>query len=115
MLNIYHYPRCKISRQVLGKIYKAGTDVDVIEYMKTIPTVKDLKILLAKLNLKPLQIVRKVEPIFKQKFKDKNFSDEEWLHILHENPILIERPIVVRNNKAIVCRPPDRLNELLDV
>ncbi|MFA4852021.1 MAG: arsenate reductase family protein [Bacteroidales bacterium] len=113
MLNIYHYPRCKISRQVLEKIYKADTNVEVIEYLKNIPTVKELKVLLAKLNFKPLQIVRKGEILFKQKFKDKNFSDEEWLQIIHENPILIERPIVVRNNKALICRPADKIYELL--
>jgi arsenate reductase len=85
----------------------------VIEYLKKIPSVKELKLLLSKLNLKPLQIVRSSENIFKEKFKGKKFTDEEWIQILHENPVLIERPIVVKNNKAILCRPPERIEEII--
>jgi len=113
MLQIYHNPRCTISRKVLEEVRKSSNEVEVIEYLKKIPTVKELKLLLSKLNLKPLQIVRTSEKLFKEKFKGKNFTDEEWIQILHENPVLIERPIVVKNNKAILCRPPERVEEII--
>ena len=113
MLQIYHNPRCRISRQVLEIIRNSGTEVEVTEYLKTIPTVKELKILLAKLNMKPLEIVRSGESLFKEKFKNKKFTDEEWLQILHENPLLIERPIVVKGNKAIICRPVENIENYI--
>jgi arsenate reductase len=91
----------------------SGNEIEVIEYLKNIPSVKELELLLSKLNLKPIQIVRTSENLFKQKFKGKKFSDEEWIQILHENPVLIERPIVVRKNKAILCRPPERIEEFI--
>ncbi|MGD0709742.1 MAG: arsenate reductase (glutaredoxin) [Bacteroidales bacterium] len=113
MLQIYHNPRCKISRKVLEEIRKTSNEIEVIEYLKKVPSIKELKILLAKLNLEPSQIVRTSENLFKEKFKGKNFTDEEWIQILYENPILIERPIVVRNNKAILCRPPEKVEEII--
>jgi arsenate reductase len=113
MFQIYHNPHCRISRQVLEKIQKSGVEIEVIEYLKNIPSVQELKVLLMKLNLKPQQIFRTEEKYYKQKLKGKNFTEEEWLQILHENPSLIERPIVIRKNKALVCRPAERVEEIL--
>lgn len=112
MYQIYHNPRCKTSRAVLNELLKKNPDTEIIEYLKSIPSVEELKILLAKLNLKPADILRKEEKIFKEKFKGKNFTDDEWIKIIREYPVLIQRPIVVRKNKAIICRPADRLNEI---
>jgi arsenate reductase len=100
-----------MSRKVLDEIKQTDTMFEVKEYLKDSPTIKELKILLLKLNLKPLEIIRQNEEIFKKKFKGKNFSDDEWLQIIHENPVLIERPIVVKNNKAVICRPPELFQE----
>ena len=113
MIQIFHNPRCRISRKVLEELQKANLKVEIIEYMKKIPSIQELKVLLIKLNLKPQQIIRTSEILFKQKFKGKNFSDEEWLQILHENPVLIERPIVIMKNKAIICRPPEKVEEII--
>lgn len=111
MYQIYHNPRCRISRKVLDELKQTDADVEIIEYLKDIPTIKELKVLLVKLNLTPVQIIRQNEALFKEKFKGKNFSDEEWLQIIHENPVLIERPIVIKNNKAVICRPPEKFRE----
>jgi len=111
MYQIYHNPRCRISRKVLDEIKLTDAAFEIKEYLKEIPTVKELKVLLMKLHMTPLQIVRQNEEIFKKKFKGKNFSDEEWLQIIHENPVLIERPIVVKKNKAVICRSPEKFNE----
>jgi arsenate reductase (glutaredoxin) len=113
MYQIYHNPRCRISRQVLASLQKTGKEIVVIEYLKETPSVADLKVVLMKLNLRPQQIIRTHEKIFRQKFKEKKFTDTEWLQILYENPLLIERPIVIKNNKAIVCRPPEKVEEII--
>lgn len=113
MFQIYHNPRCKISRAVLNELLKRNPDAEIIEYLKNIPSVADLKTLLIKLNLKPAEIIRRNEKIFKEKFRGKNFTDEEWIKIIREYPVLIERPIVARRNKAVICRPPELLNEII--
>jgi len=114
VFQIYHNPYCKISRKVLEIIRNTDEEVFIIEYFKKVPTVKDLKTLLIKLNFNsPHEIIRQNELIYKKKFKKKNFSNDEWFQIIIENPILIERPIVIKDNKAIICRPPERINELI--
>ena len=113
MLQIFHNPRCKISRFVLEELRKQNPKIEIIEYLKTKPTVKELKVLLIKLNLPVEKIIRNSEPVYKEKFKGKSFSEEEWLQILHENPFLIERPIVIQNKKAIICRPKEKVNDII--
>lgn len=115
MFQIYHNPRCKTSRAVLNELLKKNPDTEIIEYLKNIPSVADLKKLLLKLNLRPSEIIRSNEKIFREKFKGKNFTDDEWISILREYPVLIERPIVIRNNKAIICRPPGRFEEFIKI
>jgi arsenate reductase len=112
-MKIYHNPRCSKSRETLKLIKDAGVDVEIIEYLNAIPTVKELESVLMKLNLKPKDIIRTSEPIYKEKFKNSNFNNDEWLKIMVEYPKLIERPIVVKGNKAILGRPPQNVIELL--
>jgi arsenate reductase (glutaredoxin) len=112
-LSIYHNPRCSKSREVLALLTEKDIQTEVIEYLKTPLTKKNLKVLLTKLNLKPIDVIRTNEDIFKKKFKGKNFKDEEWIQILIENPILIERPIVVDEYKAIIARPTEKVLEFI--
>lgn len=112
MLKIYHNPRCSKSRQTLQLIKDQSIEVQVIEYLKENPSKEDIENLLTKLKLKPEQIVRKGESIFKENYKGKNFSETEWINILVDNPKLIERPIVFNNSKAIIGRPPENVKEL---
>jgi arsenate reductase (glutaredoxin) len=113
MYQIYHNPRCKVSRAVLSELLKNNPDTEIIEYLKSIPSAADLKLLLSKMNMKPQDMIRRNEKVYKEKFKGKNFTDDEWIRIIREYPVLIERPIVVRNNKAIICRPPERIEEII--
>jgi len=113
MLVIYHNPRCRVSRNVLQLIRDKSLDVKVIEYLKNVPTEVDLERLLMKLNMKPLDIVRKNDTIYRKKYKGKLFNDHEWIKIMVETPQLIERPIVVRDNKAVLCRPPEKVHEII--
>lgn len=112
-MKIYHNPRCTKSRETLALIKNAGIEVDIVEYLKDIPTRSELEMILSKLNLKPSQLLRKGEKIYKERFKDSIFTEEEWITIMLEYPKLIERPIVVHDNKAIIGRPPENVNELL--
>ena len=72
-----------------------------------------IKTLLNKLGLRPFELIRKGEAIYKDKYKGKDLSDDEWIKIMAENPKLIERPIVVKGNKAVLGRPPENVNLLL--
>lgn len=112
MLKIYHNPRCSKSRQTLQIIKEKNVEVEIIEYLKDVPNAKELKAVLKKLNLKPQDVLRKGEAIFKENFKGKTFSDEEWIEIMIENPKLIERPIVFNKDKAVLGRPPENVIEL---
>ena len=112
MLKIYHNPRCSKSRQTLQIIKEKNVEVEIIEYLKDVPNAKELKTVLKKLNLKPQDVLRKGEAIFKENFKGKTFSDEEWIEIMIENPKLIERPIVFNKDKAVLGRPPENVIEL---
>lgn len=112
-MKIYHNPRCSKSRETLQIIKDAGAEVEIIEYLNVIPTKEELKLILMQLNLKPIDIIRKGEAVYKEKFKNSNFNDDEWLKIMMEYPKLIERPIVVKGNKAILGRPPANVLELL--
>ncbi len=112
-MKIYHNPRCSKSRETLQLIKDAGVDVEIVEYLKAIPTTDDLKTILMKLNLKPTDILRKGEAVYKEKFKNSNFNDDEWIKVMIEYPKLIERPIVVKGNKAILGRPPQNVLDLI--
>ncbi len=113
IFTIYHNPRCSKSRQALAILNDNNVEVEIKEYLKETPTEEELKLLLNKLHLKPVDIVRKDEKIFKEKFKGMEFNDWEWIKILIENPILIQRPIIIKGNKAIIGRPPELVKELL--
>lgn len=111
-MKIYHNPRCTKSRQTLALIEEAGIQPEIIKYLERVPSKEELLDLLMKLNLKPADILRKGEAAYKEIIKGKNFGDEELIQIMLENPKLIERPIVVRGNKAVLGRPPENVKVL---
>lgn len=112
MFTIYHNPRCSKSRAGLAYLEAKGVEFQVIDYLKNPLSKKKLKDLLMKMNLKPIEIVRTQEDLYKSDFKNKNFTDDEWISILIENPKLIQRPIVAKNNKAVLAQPPENIEEL---
>jgi arsenate reductase len=113
MISIYHNNRCSKSRDSLAILNEQNIDFKVIEYLQNPPTAKQIKTLLKKLKLKPYELIRKSEELFKTEYKDKNFSDEEWIEVMVNNPVLIERPIIVNGNKAVIGRPPEKVLEIL--
>jgi arsenate reductase len=111
---IYHNPRCTKSRETMKLLEKKGIKPQVIEYLKTPPSATELKTLVAKLGISPRQLLRKgEEPYKKLKLADENLSDAALIKAMVENPILIERPIVVNGNKAALGRPPEAVLKIL--
>ncbi len=113
-MKIYHNNRCSKSRNTLQIIKDNGIDVEIINYLDTPPTKEELTNILAMLNIPAEKLLRKSEAVFKENFKGKEFSNDEWVNIMIENPKLIERPIVVHNGKAVIGRPPENVNLLLN-
>ena len=107
MIKIYHNTRCSKSRDVCTILEKKKVKTEIVEYLKTPPTQKEIKELLKMLGMKAEEVVRKGEPIYKEKFASKKLTEAQWIKALAENPILIERPIIVKGNKAIIGRPPE--------
>lgn len=106
-MTIYHNPRCSKSRQTLKLLEENGVDPDVVLYLNDIPSKTELKEILKKLNISAEELVRKGEKDYKENFKGKNLSEEEWIEALIKFPKLIERPIVVKGDKALIGRPPE--------
>jgi arsenate reductase len=113
MITIYHNARCKKSREGLDLLNDSGEDFEIREYLKEPVSTEELKSLLDKLGMAPIELVRKEEKIWKEEFKGKDLSDKELIRIMVENPKLIQRPVVVKNNEAVVGRPASRISDLL--
>lgn len=110
---IYHNPRCSKSRQTLALLQEQGIEPTVVKYLETVPTVEVLAQVLEKLQKAPSDIVRKGEAIYKELgLATRELSDSEWLAVFVEHPKLIERPIVVKGDKAVLGRPPENVKEL---
>lgn len=104
---------CSKSRGTLDLIRNANEEVQVIEYLKTPPTKAELTGILAKLNLKPQELIRKGEKVYKENYAGQTLTDEEWLDAMVQHPALIERPIVVKGDKAVIGRPPENVLSIL--
>lgn len=112
MTKIYHNPRCSKSRQGLEILTNSGKPFEVVKYLDNNLSVEDLKEIIALLSIKPIDLVRKNEAIWKSDFKGKTLTDSEIIEAMVNNPKLIERPIVVYGKKAIIGRPPELISEL---
>ena len=113
MLKLSHNPRCSKSREGLTILENSGKDFEIIKYLETIPSEKELLTIIQKLGITPIQLVRKNEKIWKELFKGKELSDIEIVHAMIENPKLIERPIIINKNKAVIGRPSENINNIL--
>jgi len=113
-VTIYHNPRCSKSRQTLALLEEKGAAPKIVDYLKTPPSAAELKAILKKLGLKPRDIVRKGEARYAElELKERTVSDDELIELMVENPILIERPIVVAGGKAAIGRPPETVLTIL--
>ena len=113
-IKIYHNPRCSKSRQTLQLLEENGVQPDVIEYLKNSPSKDELLSVLDLLGLSPRDLMRKSEAIYKElNLKDDGLSNDQLVNAMLENPILIERPIVLANGKAAIGRPPESVLDIL--
>ena len=113
-VTIYHNPRCSKSRQTLQLIEAYGIKPKIVEYLQTPPSAAELKDILRKLGIKPRDLLRSGEARYAElELKDAKLDDDALIVIMTENPILIERPIVVSEDKAAIGRPPEKVLEIL--
>lgn len=112
-IRIYYNPRCSKCRETAALVSEHGYTTALVEYLVTPPGKEELRGLLAKLGMKPLQLIRTGEEVFKQNYAGRTLSDDEWLDALVRHPLLMERPIVMRGDRAVVARPPQKALELL--
>jgi arsenate reductase (glutaredoxin) len=110
---VYHNPKCTKSRATLALLQERGIEPRIVEYLKTPPSTAELRNIVAKLGMSPEQLVRKGEAVYKEKYEGKTLSDAQWIDAMVRDPILIERPIVVSGERAVIGRPPENVNVLL--
>ncbi|HUH25541.1 MAG TPA: arsenate reductase (glutaredoxin) [Flavobacterium sp.] len=113
MIKIYHNSRCSKSREGLCVLNDLKQEVEVINYMDNPLTFLELKNLIELLKIEPIALVRTKETIWKEQFKDKVLTDDEIIQAMIDHPKLMERPIVVNGNKAVIARPSEKINEII--
>lgn len=113
MIEILHNPRCSKSRAGLKYLEDKGIKPEVVKYLDEPLTPDELTEILEKLGKRPLDIIRKSEEVYKTELEDKELTDEEWVLAMLEYPNLIERPIVINGDKAVVARPAELIDTIL--
>ena len=114
MITIYHNPMWSKSRKSVEILNNKKIEFQIIEYLKTNLSIDELRSILKKLNLSIYDIIRKKDKLYKELKIEKIKDKDKILKILSENIKLLERPIIVRNNQAVIGRPPEKINELFD-
>ena len=113
MITIYHNPRCRKSRETLKIIEESGEPFQIVEYLKEPLTAAELSKIVDMLGIEVSALIRKNEAIWKEHYRGKELSNAEILKAMETHPKLMERPVVVRGNKAVLGRPPENVNALL--
>jgi len=112
-MKIYHNPRCSKSRETLNIILESNINPDICLYLDNPLSIEEIKYILKLLNTSPKNIIRKNEEVYKR-LNLKNANETTLIKMIHNNPILLERPIVVSKNKAILGRPPENVRQLIN-
>ena len=110
---IYHNPRCSKSRQTLALLEEKGESIEIREYLNEVPSKEELTNILKMLGIPAEKLLRKGEAIFKEEYKGKTLTDSQWIDAMIKHPKLIERPIVLKGDKASIGRPPEQVLEIL--
>lgn len=112
MITIFHNARCQKSRSALYYIESLDDDIKVVDYLKTPPSVQEIRSILKMLHMEAVDLIRKKEALYKSDFADKIFTEEQWIHILAEHPVLIERPILIKGKVAVIGRDEESLKKI---
>ena len=113
MITIYHNNKCSKSRCALELLKNSGKPYTIINYLDDVPTRDELKNLLKLLKLKPIELIRTNEALWKENYKHLNLSDAKLITLMTKNPKLIERPIVINGNQAVIGRPTEKVLDIL--
>ena len=113
MVTIFHNPRCGKSRECLAFLNQSNEEINVVHYLVNPPTFEELSSIIQLLQIKPIELVRQKETIWISDFKNKSMSDSEVIQAMVQHPILIERPIVIKGNKAVIARPYNKAKAIL--
>lgn len=113
MIKIYHNPRCSKSREGLKILEESGKDFLIVKYLDIPMKKEEIKKVLELLDISAEELIRKNEKVWRENYKGKDLSEEDILEAMQEHPKLIERPIVVNENKAIIGRPPEKIKEII--
>lgn len=113
-IKIFHNPRCSKSRQTLELLHANSAQAEIVEYLKTPPSIAELEQILDMLGLEPRQLMRNKEAEYKENnLDDENLTRDQLLQAMVDHPKLIERPIVIRGKRAVIGRPPEKVLEIL--
>jgi len=113
MIKIYHNPRCSKSRQGLEIVKESNQEFEIVKYLENPPTIVELNELIQLLNISPTQLIRKGEAVWKENYKGKDLTEAQLIEAMVKYPKLIERPIVIKGNKAVIGRPPTLIKDLI--
>lgn len=113
MIKIYHNPRCRKSREGIQILEESNKEYQIVKYLEDIPTEMELNEIINLLKISPIELVRKTEKVWKENYKGKDLSDSEIVKAMIENPKLIERPIVIKENKAVIGRPSSNILNII--
>ncbi len=111
--SLYHNARCSKSREALNVLKEHDVQCEVVEYMKVPLSSSDLQAIIQKLGITPYDLIRKKEKVFKEKFSTSDIEGTDWIQAMIDYPQLMERPILVSNNKAVIGRPPSNVLSII--
>ncbi len=115
MIKMYIKPDCSTCRTAVKLVSEnSSEELETIQYLVDTPSEKEIREIIKMLGIKPIELVRKKEALYKEKYLGRDISDKEWIKILHKHPILIERPIVIYHDRAIIGRPPQTIVSFLN-
>ena len=112
-MKYFHNPRCRKSREGLYILKEKGISPEIVLYLKDNPSKSQVIDVINKLGIKPIDLVRKSEKIYKEKYKSCSLNEDQVIEMLVENPILIERPIFINEDKGVIGRPPENVLEII--
>ena len=113
MITIYHNPRCGKSRDCLAFIQNSKDEYEIIKYLETSLSYSELEVIIKKLQIKPIELIRTKEPVWIEQFKGKKLSDKQIIQSMVDFPILMERPIAVNGDKAVIARPLEKIHTII--
>lgn len=113
MITIYHNPKCSKSREGVCLLEEKGIEFETFKYLDEKITKRELTSIIKKLKIKPIELVRTKEQLWKDNFSSKELSDDEIIDIMLKNHVLIERPIIINGRKAVIGRPIEKILEII--